>query len=253
MTVPSNGITAEVIRDTMPPYHLSTDLLEDTIATLRPPPPNASVAWKQARIARLIEEISTLMPANAGQARSAADIVVAREMAKTLAVQGQDPALTGPQRCRMFRVSGELERTAEGLRRGLERTQQKPAPFFGTVLAGEVDVVALADGWGKDVSQRGAGGGAGGPNSATGEEVPPEGAGSAPAMTTAESDGAAEVVASVDGPEATVGRQAPESVETDARSTAEGVVTRLRQGPGWSLEVVRPRVGGVGPVPGAAV
>jgi hypothetical protein len=237
----------------MPPYHLSPDLLDATVATRCPPPRGASAAWYEARLARVTKEISTLMPANAGQARSAADIVIAREMAKTLAVQGQDPALTGPQRCRMFRVSGELERTAEGLRRGLERTQQKPAPFFGTVLAGEVDVVALADGWGKDVSQREAGGGPDGADCSTGEEVPPEGAGSAPAMTTAESDGAAEVVASVDGPEATVGRQAPESVETDARSTAEGVVTRLRQGPGWTLEAVRPRVGGVGPVPGAAV
>ena len=33
-------------------------------------------------------------------------------------------------------------------------------------------------------------------------------------------------------------------VETDGRSTAEGVVTRLDQGPGWTLEVSHPRAGG---------
>jgi hypothetical protein len=42
MTIPSNGITADVIRDLMPPYHLSADLLAATFITLpprRPPMP----------------------------------------------------------------------------------------------------------------------------------------------------------------------------------------------------------------------
>jgi hypothetical protein len=40
MTLPSNGITAEVIREMMPPYALSTDLLAATFAVLPPPPAN---------------------------------------------------------------------------------------------------------------------------------------------------------------------------------------------------------------------
>ncbi len=39
MSIPSNGITSDVIRNAMPPYHLSQDLLEGTLAALPPPPP----------------------------------------------------------------------------------------------------------------------------------------------------------------------------------------------------------------------
>ena len=41
MSLPSNGITQDVIREMMPPYHLSPDLLEATLAALPPPPPDA--------------------------------------------------------------------------------------------------------------------------------------------------------------------------------------------------------------------
>jgi hypothetical protein len=34
MTLPSNGITADLIRDILPPYHLSADLLAGTFAAL---------------------------------------------------------------------------------------------------------------------------------------------------------------------------------------------------------------------------
>ena len=78
MSLPSNGITADVIRDTMPPYHLSPDLLDATVATLCPPPRGASATWYEARLARVTKEISTLMPANAAQAAMASDIVIAR-------------------------------------------------------------------------------------------------------------------------------------------------------------------------------
>jgi hypothetical protein len=84
MSLPSRGITANVIREVMPLYHLSPDLLEATFVALPPPPPDAPAAWRQARIARLMQEISTLMP----------------------------------------------------------------APFFGTVLADEVDVAVADAGWG---------------------------------------------------------------------------------------------------------
>jgi hypothetical protein len=44
MSEPSNGITAEVIRGVMPPYHLSADLLQATFAALPRPPPDATPA-----------------------------------------------------------------------------------------------------------------------------------------------------------------------------------------------------------------
>src|SRR5277367_6311445 len=100
MSQPSNGITPEVIRSVMPPYHLSPDLLQATFAppptpppaptspppppptpaALPPPPPDSTTAWRHAHIARLTQEISALMPANAAQARIAAQIVITREL-----------------------------------------------------------------------------------------------------------------------------------------------------------------------------
>ena len=38
MSLPSNGIAAEVIREMMLLYHLSDDLLQPTFAVLAPPP-----------------------------------------------------------------------------------------------------------------------------------------------------------------------------------------------------------------------
>jgi hypothetical protein len=52
MTIPSNGITADVIRDLMPPYHLSADLLAATFITLPPPPADAAQAQRASRQGR---------------------------------------------------------------------------------------------------------------------------------------------------------------------------------------------------------
>ena len=121
MSLPSNGITAEVIREIMPPYTLSDDLLQATFAALAPPPRDASTAWRHARIARLAQEISTPMPANATQARMAADIMMVREMANAIAARIHAPELTVPEMGRVGRVAGELVRTAGVLVRTLQR------------------------------------------------------------------------------------------------------------------------------------
>jgi len=141
----TNGIPPDVIREMMPPYHLGPDLLVATFAAL-PRPPDASPAWRQARVARLMQEFATLMPANAAQARIVSQILIMRELADAVAARAHAPELTAEQMARVGRVSAELSRTATGLLRAPERTQQKPVPFFGTALADEVDVVALAAG-----------------------------------------------------------------------------------------------------------
>jgi hypothetical protein len=97
MSLPSNGIIAEDVREMMPPYQLSDDLLQATFAALAPPPCNASTAWRHPQIARLTQEISTLMSANAAQARQAADILMVPEMAKTIAARVHAPELTAPE------------------------------------------------------------------------------------------------------------------------------------------------------------
>jgi hypothetical protein len=156
MSLPSNGITQNVIREMMPPYDLSPDLLEAIFAALPPPPPEASATWRQARITRLMQEISTLMPANAAQARLTAEILIVRELAETIAARAYAPELTVAEMCRVGRTSAELVRTAAGVERLLARQQQKPAPFFGTVLADGVDVAAVDAGWCRGMAGAGA-------------------------------------------------------------------------------------------------
>jgi hypothetical protein len=317
MSLPSNGITQGVIREMMPPYHLSPDLLEATLAALPPPPPDAPALWRQARITRLQEELSTLMPANAAQARLASQILIVRELADAIARRAYAPELTGLQMCRVGRASAELVRTAGGLVRALERSQQKPVPFFGTVLADGIDVAAIAAGWGGgSVACAGAG--------AMRQPATAEAASAEPGATPEPGSGgevedaagaskdeaaemaAAEMAGSIPGAGAPVGQAGwqaqagqglsamtrremrdidptqqsaaadpasrpgdatpPEASAQPGRSsgtaadhgrgvgsTSEGVVTRLDQGPGWTLDVVRPRIGGaasVGAAPG---
>jgi hypothetical protein len=264
MSVPSNGITPEVIREMMPPYQLSADLLAATFAAVPAPPPGATQAWRLERATRLVQEIAGLMPADAPQARIAAEIVIVREAADDTFAWANAPGLTVDQVCRLRRTAGGLTVSAAALELTLARHQQRPVPFFGTVLVDGVDVGALAAGGGGPGSRRDDAGALGGGGSADGP-VARGMAGTSPAMT-----GGAEAEASggngggtTDGPvppgragtsPAMTGelgltrapateRQGPPRPRQDAEATS-GVVTRLDQGPGWTLDVVRPRAGG---------
>jgi hypothetical protein len=265
MTPPTNGITPEVIREMMPPYQLSADLLAAAFASIPPPPPDATQAWRQERAARLVQEIAGLMPADAPQARIAAQILIVREATDDTFARVNTPGLTLEEVCRLRRIGGALTVSAAVLERLLARHQQKPVPFFGTVLADGIDVAALAAGWGgaglrgEDVGESDGGEGEGG-------SVPVGVAGTSPTMTIKASaavtmaTGPDDAMASggragagglTDGPAAagmagtspamTVNSGPPHPPQ-DADATL-GVVTRLDQGPGWTLDVVRPRMG----------
>jgi hypothetical protein len=258
MAIPSNGITAEVIRDIMPPYHLSDDLLEGTFAALPPPPADASAAWRRRRITRLTAEITALRPADAGQARMAAGVLILRELADSVTRGAYAPGTTIAQMCRISRSAGELARTANALGRALERSQQKPVPFYGTVIEDAVDLAAVDRAWCGTPMQRDA---AADVAAAAAGDVAPAG-GVEPEPTADPPDAAALAVAAV--PDAVVlpmprsaDRKAPtvrarsdRSAEPaaqpgrDAGATPAWTTTRLDQGPGWSLDVVRPRSGG---------
>src|SRR5271157_985487 len=93
MSIPCNGITPEVIRSVMPPYRLSPDLLAATIAALPAPPPDSTIAWRQARLTRLFQEIADRKPADAAQARIAAQLLIARELADAFAARAHAPNL----------------------------------------------------------------------------------------------------------------------------------------------------------------
>ncbi len=148
MTPPKNGITPEVIREVMPPYELSADLLAAAFASIPPPPPGATQAWREARAARLVQEIAGLMPANAPQARIAAQILIARQATDDSFARVNTPGLTVEQICRLRRTGNALMNSAAVLERLLARHQQSPVPFFGTVLPDAIDVPVLAAAWG---------------------------------------------------------------------------------------------------------
>ena len=138
------------------PYHLSPDLLAATFAALSPPPVDTPSTWREARVARLMQEFATLIPANAAQAQIVSQMLIMREMVDAVAIRAHAPALTPLQMGRVGRASAELSRTASGLVRALVRAQQKPVPFFGTVLADRVDLGALDAVWGKGAAGAGA-------------------------------------------------------------------------------------------------
>jgi hypothetical protein len=284
MSIPSNGSTADVIREMMPPYHLSTDLLQGTFRALPAPPPDATTAWRHARIARLVQEIGGLMPADAPQARIAAQIVIVREATDDTFSQSYAPGLTVEQICRLRRTAADLTRSAATLERTLARRQATPAPFFGTVEADAVDIGALDAVWCTGPAAcAGAGSvqqpatpepaavpgtldpvinpvgpgldGAAVPDHA----VPPARIATAPATPAPDQPDAAPLAVDAGAspvaapPSADTKVRAPRrtrSADTaprlgrDAGATPAWTTTRLNQGPGWALEVVRPRTGG---------
>jgi hypothetical protein len=246
MSQPSNGITPEVIRDLMPPYQLSPDLLQATFAAIPRPPPDATPAWRHAHLARLTQEISTLMPANAAQARIAAQILIYRELADTLAAHAHASAADLPLMCRLARTADALEQTVTSLGRSLTKYQQKPAPFFGTVLSDAVDIPALDATWHSNPDQPHAA-----PDAAVRRAPDPPNP-TQPAQPTPPSAALTptEPQPQPDPPPHPAAHLAP-----DAAATPEWTRTLLDQGPGWTREVLRHHsspAAGNGSVPGAA-
>jgi hypothetical protein len=127
MSLPSNGITPDVTRAMMPPDPRGQDLPEAIFAALPPPPRDTAPDRRQARTTRLPRELSSPMPADAAQARLAAEVLTLRELTGTIAAQAYAPGLTVPQMCRIGGAAAELARTAAGLERLLLRRQRDPA------------------------------------------------------------------------------------------------------------------------------
>ncbi len=153
MAIRSNGITPEVIREIMPPYQLSADLLQATFATLPAPPPDTSPAWREARSTWLIQEILACKPADAGQARIAAQLLIVRELADTFTAGIHAPGVTLQQMSGVQRTVTSLLRTAVSLDRSMRQHQQKPVPFFGVVVEEPVDLPALDAAWRRQRAQ----------------------------------------------------------------------------------------------------
>ncbi len=84
-----------------------------------------------------------MRPADAGQARMAADILIVRELADNVMRLAHAPNVTVVELCRRVRTSGELTRTVASLMRTREPSLQKSVPFQEAVVADEVDVALV--------------------------------------------------------------------------------------------------------------
>jgi len=249
MATPSNGITPEVIRDFMPPYHLSPDLLAATIAALPRPPPDSTTAWRQARLTRLFQEVTDLHPADAAQASLAAQFLTTRELADAYKARTHTPGLDFNQACRLGRIAVDLLRSAAQLERTLTRRQNMPTAFFGVVVQDEVDIPALETIW---VTQPPAAAGAGSPTSAS---TPPP-ATPQPATALAPLDPspdpqpdpeptpptAPQLQAQPDqSPDLTTQPGEPPATPNTRPAGANWMIEQLDQGPGYTREVLRRR------------
>jgi hypothetical protein len=242
MTIPANGINPEVIRSVMPPYHLSPDLLAATIAALPAPPPDTTTAWRQARLARLFQEIDDRKPANATQARMAAQIITTRELADAFTARALTPNLEVNQMCRLGRTAAELLRSADRLDRTLARHQQMPVSFYGTVVQDEVDIPALETIWASRIATS--------PEATTPEATAPTGTIAAPPPPAAPQTAIApDLAAPPPDPESPPDQSsdpAPQPGQPPAPpgtrpAGANWVIEQLDQGPGYTREVLRRR------------
>jgi hypothetical protein len=147
MSEPSAGITFKVMQEMMPPYNIPPDLIEDVVAAMPPPPPGASRAWRDARLARVIEDLGSRVPMNAAQASLAGQIVIVVALASDAAARAGAPELDTAERCRLLRTTDALMNTLTRLERTLERRQFRVMPFRDARPVETIDMEVLDGAW----------------------------------------------------------------------------------------------------------
>jgi hypothetical protein len=261
----SAGFDHRLVQEAMPEYRLSPDLLDGLLTALPSPPADAPVAWRHARLTRILQEPAALHPLDAAQARIATQIVVTQFLADDTSERSCAPGLTVEQVCRLRRTARELMDAAGRLARTLARRQARTAPFWAPQLAEGFDLDALDAVWCRKPVQQPA------TRSRQGGEDAPDAAAPGPAVAAV---AAARTEADPRDPAPALADAPPDVADTGRSPTARpmalspgvttpilagptsgSVVTRLDQGPGWTLEVVRPGISGeagIGVVPGSA-
>jgi hypothetical protein len=226
MAHPSSGITLRTIQEAMPEYHIDTDLIGGVLTAMPPPPPDASPAWRRARLARIIEEVAARVPMDAAQGHLAGQLVVVQFLADEMLGRITAPGLKLAERRMVSRTADDLLRSVVRLERALERRQTRVLPFRDVGAVGGFDLDALDGVWCRLVPAADA---VTPPAAPAPETVPPPGP-PEPARPPAE---AAAVV---------VGK-GEDAGTPDGRAGVGRACVMLEQGDGWSLEVWPARPG----------
>ena len=230
MPDPSTGITFRTIQEAMPEYHLSHDLLHGVLTAMPPPPPDATPAWRKARLTRIIEEIAARVPMDPAQGHLAGQLVVVQFLADEMMQRLMTPDLPLAERRLTARTTDELLRSVVRLERALERRQARVLPFRDVGAVDGFDLAALDGLWCRGIPAATASG----PRAAAAEPPPPEPpvpdpgptpeppAPAEPAATTAWTDRPP-----AEPPGGGIGLRRPGGI--------------VEQGDGWSLEIWPPR------------
>jgi hypothetical protein len=250
MSAPSNGITFRTIQEAMPEYRIDADLLGGVLAAMPPPPPDASPAWRRARLTRVIEEVAARVPMDAAQGHLAGQIVVVQFLADDTLGGLTTPGLPLAERRLATRTADDLLRSVVRLERALERRQTRVMPFRDVGAVGGFDLDALDGVWargGSAATGTGSGSpaatGAGG-DATAGTVLPP----AVPEPVAALASGTP-APARTEGTAAWVGRAARAEGEAagggspDGRAGVRHAGVTLERGDGWSLEVWPARAG----------
>jgi hypothetical protein len=119
------------------------------------------------------------------------------------------------------------------LDRSLTRQQQKPAPFFGTVLSDAVDIPALAATWHPNPDHR--------PQPAPDAEAPPARHPPAPPEPAPNQPDPPTPDFTTAAPQPQHAQPHPAASTAPADNVPEWSITKIDEGPGWSREVLRRR------------
>ena len=241
MPTPTSGITFRTIQEAMPEYHLSQDLLHGVLTAMAPPPPDASAAWRKARLTRIIEEIAARVPMDPAQGHLAGQLVLVQFLADEMMQRLMTPDLPLAERRLTARTTDDLLRSVVRLERALERRQARVLPFRDVGAVDGFDLAALDGLWCRGVQAAAAAGA----RAVAAEAPPPEPPAPDPELA----------------PEPPAPAEAADAPAWADRAAAEpaagGVGVRrtggiVEQGDGWSLEVWPPRPrAGVAPAPAA--
>ncbi len=147
MPDPTSGITFRTIQEAMPEYHLSQDLLHAVLTAMPPPPADATPAWRQARLTRIIEEIAARVPMDPAQGHLAGQLVVVQFLADKMMQRLLTPDLPLAERRLTARTTDELLRSVVRLERALERRQARVLPFRDVGAVDGFDLAALDGLW----------------------------------------------------------------------------------------------------------
>jgi hypothetical protein len=146
--------TARIARDSMPDYQLDQTLLYPVLAALPPPWPGAPVAWRYARLRRVINEIAAFSPFNLMDAMRAGNLVIYRRTAAHLVRESLAHEVPPQIAARMRLMEAQMLRAVRQLERTLQRRPRRALPPGSPPASDAFDLAELDTIWCRDRTRR---------------------------------------------------------------------------------------------------